>query len=81
MINRLYRPVESLLNISVDFTRSIALFTRIFSYLDMESTIKNCANPLKPDFSTTTIRFDKVNFQYLKDVPLLKDISFEVPCS
>ncbi|MGN1398877.1 MAG: ABC transporter ATP-binding protein, partial [Erysipelotrichaceae bacterium] len=51
MINCLYRPVESLLNISVDFTRSLALFSRIFSYLDLESDIKNCPNPTKPDFS------------------------------
>ena len=28
LVNRLYRPVESLLNIQVDFTRSLALFTR-----------------------------------------------------
>ena len=34
LVNRLYRPVESLLNISVDFTRSLALFTRIFDYFD-----------------------------------------------
>ena len=27
LVNRLYRPVESLLNIQVDFTRSLALFT------------------------------------------------------
>ncbi|MBQ4410716.1 MAG: ABC transporter ATP-binding protein, partial [Firmicutes bacterium] len=30
LINRLYRPVQSLLNLQVDFTRSLALFTRIF---------------------------------------------------
>ena len=35
LINRLYRPIQSLLNIHVDFTRSLALFTRIFDYFDM----------------------------------------------
>ena len=39
LINRLYRPVESLLNIQVDFTRSLALFTRIFDYFDREIAI------------------------------------------
>lgn len=39
LINRLYRPVESLLNLQVDFTRSLALFTRIFDYFDRENTI------------------------------------------
>ena len=36
LINRLYRPVESLMNLGVDFTRSLALFTRIFDYFDRE---------------------------------------------
>ena len=79
MINRLYRPVESLLNISVDFTRSLALFTRIFEYLDMKSTIVNKKNALKPDFVKTDIKYSNVEFYYNKDVPLIKDMSFEVP--
>lgn len=44
LINRLYRPVESLLNIQVDFTRSLALFTRIFDYFDRENTIVSPEN-------------------------------------
>ena len=49
LINRLYRPVESLLNLQVDFTRSLALFTRIFDYFDRENTIVSPENGLKPD--------------------------------
>lgn len=79
MINRLYRPVESLLNISVDFTRSLALFTRIFDYLDMESTIVNKIDAIKPDFTKTDIKYDNVEFYYNQDVPLIKDMCFEVP--
>ena len=79
MINRLYRPVESLLNISVDFTRSLALFSRIFSYLDMETPIKNVKMPIKPIFVRTDIEYKNVEFYYNKDVPLIKDLSFEVP--
>ena len=80
MINRLYRPVESLLNVSVDLTRSMALFTRIFSYLDMESDIKNKENALKPSFDEKTdISYENVEFYYLDDVPLIKDLSFKVP--
>lgn len=41
LINRLYRPVESLLNIHVDFTRSLALFTRIFAYFDLPNPIRS----------------------------------------
>lgn len=80
MINRLYRPVESLLNVSVDLTRSMALFTRIFSYLDMQTSIKNKANALKPSFDDKTdIQYENVEFYYLDDVPLIKDLDFKVP--
>ena len=49
LVNRLYRPIESLLNLSVDFTRSLALFTRIFDYFDRENTIVSPENGQKPD--------------------------------
>ncbi|MBR0418234.1 MAG: ABC transporter ATP-binding protein [Erysipelotrichaceae bacterium] len=80
MINRLYRPVESLLNVSVDLTRSMALFTRIFSYLDMDPEVKNSNVNIKPSFAKKTqINYENVEFYYSKDVPLIKDLSFEVP--
>ena len=77
MINRLYRPVESLLNISVDFTRSLALFNRIFTYLDRKPLITNPENGLKPDFSETNIEYKNVEFYYSKEKPLIKDMSFK----
>ena len=55
LINRLYRPVESLLNLGVDFTRSLALFTRIFDYLDRPITIKSPENGLTPDLKCQDI--------------------------
>lgn len=79
MINRLYRPVESLLNISVDFTRSLALFSRIFDYLDKKPSIINSNNPQKPDFSKTDIEYRNVEFSYSPDIPLIKDLSFKIP--
>ena len=79
MINRLYRPVESLLNVSVDLTRSMALFTRIFSYLDMEAEVKNAKIVLQPSFEKTDISYEDVEFYYSADVPLIKDLSFNVP--
>ncbi|MBP5224591.1 MAG: ABC transporter ATP-binding protein [Lachnospiraceae bacterium] len=80
LINRLYRPVESLLNVSVDLTRSMALFTRIFSYLDMEPEIKNKENTIRPTFTSgAEIRYDHVSFRYTEDIPLIEDLSFRVP--
>ena len=79
LINRLYRPVQSLLNLQVDFTRSLALFTRIFDYFDKENTIRSIKNGKKPDVTCRDIRFHHVSFSYTPEKPLLTDIDFTVP--
>ena len=79
LINRLYRPVESLLNIHVDFTRSLALFTRIFRYFDMDVPIRNLRHGRKPDVKDKDIVYEHVSFSYDPEKPLLTDIHFTVP--
>jgi ATP-binding cassette subfamily B protein len=79
LINRLYRPVQSLLNIHVDFTRSLALFTRIFDYFDMVPAIREPKRPRRPNVSGEDVRYEHVAFSYSPDKPLLTDINFTVP--
>ena len=79
LINRLYRPVESLLNIGVDFTRSLALFTRIFDYLDRKSDIVSPKNGLKPELKNKDIEYRHIKFGYEVDSQILTDVNFKVP--
>ena len=80
LINRLYRPVESLLNIQVDFTRSLALFSRIFDYFDREIAIVSPPHGRKASMDQACeIRFDHVRFSYVPEKPLLTDINFTIP--
>ena len=79
LINRLYRPIQSLLNIHVDFTRSLALFTRIFDYFDMVPAIRQPARPRTPAVNGEDVRYEHVAFSYSEDKPLLHDIDFVVP--
>ncbi len=79
LINRLYRPVQSLLNLQVDFTRSLALFSRIFDYFDKENTIQSPKDGKKPAVEKGDIVFNHVAFSYLPEKPLLTDIHFSVP--
>jgi len=79
LINRLYRPVQSLLNVQVDVTRSMALFTRIFDYFDMVNPIVFPKNGRRPAVHNPQIRFEHVAFRYLPEKPLLTDIDFTVP--
>ncbi|MBR7039496.1 MAG: ABC transporter ATP-binding protein [Oscillospiraceae bacterium] len=79
LINRLYRPVQSLLNLQVDFTRSLALFTRIFDYFDRNIAITSPPNGKKPNLYRAEVRFRHVAFSYTEDKPLLTDVDFFVP--
>ena len=79
LINRLYQPVREILNIEVDFTRSLALFTRIFDYLDRETPIVSPPNGLKSDIGHSDISYNHVSFSYNSQYPVLKDIDFTVP--
>ncbi len=79
LVNRLYQPVRMLLNLQVDFIRSLALFTRIFEYLDRPHEIENPENPQMPDLSDSSVEFCDVHFAYEQNKEILKGVSFSVP--
>lgn len=79
LVNRLYQPVRMLLDLQVSFVRSMALFTRIFEYLDRKKEVENPENPLLPDMSDSTVEFCDVKFRYEPTKDILKGISFKVP--
>ena len=79
LINRLYRPVQDLLNLQVEFTRSLALFTRIFDYFDMKSNVVSPKNGVRPDITRKDIVYEHVSFSYNPEMQILKDINFTVP--
>ena len=79
LVNRLNMPVRMLLNIHVDFTRSLALFTRIFEYFDRKHDIVTPKNPTNPDFANASIEFLDVHFSYEREIEILKGMSFVVP--
>ena len=79
LVNRLYRPVESLLDLQVTFTRSLALFVRIFDYLDRDNPIVSPENGAKPDVEQQPITCEHVAFGYEKGQLILTDVNFTVP--
>ena len=58
----LYQPVERLLQVSVELQTSVALFERIFGYLDLEQEITDApdARPLERDKVKGEVVFDSV---------------------
>lgn len=79
LVNRLYQPVRQLLDLQVDFVRSLALFNRIFEYFDRKCDIKNPENPVKPPLDNCTVEFKDVHFAYETGREVLKGVSFFVP--
>lgn len=78
LLGKMYGPVNSLLNIQVEWIRSMALFTRIFEYFDMPIEIKNHENPIIPKKVDGNIEFKNVEFSYNSERKILKDINFEL---
>lgn len=78
LLTRMYGPVNSLLNVQVEWMQSMALFTRIFDYLDMKPEIEECENPVSITDGKGNIVFENVYFHYDEERPILKDISFEL---
>jgi ATP-binding cassette subfamily B protein len=79
---RLFFPVQSLLSVGVDVQSSLALFERVFHYLDLPVEIeeRDGAVTLTPDRISGAVTFEGVGFRYRPDGPrTLHDIDLEVP--
>ena len=80
---RLLFPIQSLLGVGADTEASLALFDRIFEYLDLPVDIVEAEHPveLRPDELLGEVRFEKVAFRYgnSDDEPwTLEDIELDV---
>ncbi|MBO7638787.1 MAG: ABC transporter ATP-binding protein [Treponema sp.] len=83
LLAKMYGPVNQLLNIQVDWIRSMALFTRIFEYFDMPVEIQNAPDALVPDAKegyvvNGEVEFKNVDFSYNPERQILKDVSFKL---
>ncbi|WP_326829607.1 ABC transporter ATP-binding protein [Streptosporangium sp. NBC_01810] len=72
----LFRPSVSLLRLGVDVQSSLALFARIFEYLDLAVDIHPGTHT--PQTVRGEIRFEHVDFSY-GETPTLSDIDLTVP--
>jgi ATP-binding cassette subfamily B protein len=77
---RLLFPIGSLLSVSVDLQSSLALFHRIFEYLDLPIDLAERADPVQLHDVRGAVRFEDVTFGYDDDVaPTLDGIDLDVP--
>jgi ATP-binding cassette, subfamily B, bacterial len=75
---RLFFPIGSLLGVSVDVQSSLALFDRVFEYLDLDIDIQEGKRELERPIRGE-VGVDGVWFRYDEAAWTLEDVSFEVP--
>ncbi|MGY1751039.1 ABC transporter ATP-binding protein [Modestobacter sp. SYSU DS0511] len=76
----LFRPLMGLLDIGVSLTASMALFSRVFEYLDLPVDIDDPAHPVPLGDVRGEVRFEHVGFRYAdghRDA--LTDVDLTVP--
>jgi ATP-binding cassette subfamily B protein len=81
LLTRLYGPISQLLNLNVTVLSSLALFERIFDYLDLEHEIADRPGAVTLDDVRGEVRFDDVSFSYHRDAHrlALEAVSFTIP--
>jgi ATP-binding cassette, subfamily B, bacterial len=78
----LFRPLMGLLDLSVTLTSSMALFSRVFEYLDLPVDIDDPPSPVPVDHDAVRgeVRFEHVGFRYPDGPrPALSDVDVTVP--
>ncbi|GMA20701.1 ABC transporter ATP-binding protein [Arsenicicoccus piscis] len=78
----IFRPLMGLLNTGAQWVTSMALFSRIFGYLDLEVDVPEPTHPvaLPREQARGEVRFEDVSFRYPgSHTDALHDVSVEVP--
>ncbi|OFE15517.1 multidrug ABC transporter ATP-binding protein [Humibacillus sp. DSM 29435] len=81
----IFRPLMGLLNVGAQWVTSMALFSRIFGYLDLPVDVAPPAHPVAvdPDRMRGDVRFESVRFSYEPDAAeprfAVDDVTLEVP--
>ncbi|MGW2636609.1 ABC transporter ATP-binding protein, partial [Streptomyces sp. NPDC001348] len=75
----LFGPVVSLLQTGISMQSSLALFDRVFEYLDLPVDVPEPTAPVPLAHPRGHVRFDDVDFSYANGEPVLSGISIDVP--
>ncbi len=77
-VQRFFDPIRSLTIQYSIMQRAMAAGHRIFEVMDVTVDIQDKEDAVDLDGSDGSVEFDHVTFGYVKDQPILKDVSFRV---
>ena len=76
----LYTPVKNIGNNLNSVQMSFFAIEKIFDLLDTTPTINDKENAITLNRDHNTIKFENVNFEYIPNTPVLKNINLDVKC-
>ena len=74
----LYKPVKTLGNTLTNIQNLFVAMGRVFELFDLESEIKDCEIPATLTGVNNCIEFKNVNFEYIPEHPVLKNLNLKV---
>ena len=77
-VQRFFDPIRSLTIQYSMMQRAMVSGQRILEVLDVPEAIKDKPNSLELDTCQGQVQFNKVNFSYVCDTPVLNDVSFKI---
>ncbi|SDL66766.1 ABC transporter ATP-binding protein [Tessaracoccus oleiagri] len=78
--SQIFRPITGLLNVGAQWVASMALFSRIFEYLDLEPEVPEPARPRDDEIRGARVEFRGVTYRYPgNDRDALSGIDLVVP--
>lgn len=77
---QIFRPVTGLLNVSAQWVASMALFSRIFEYLDLEPDVNEPKESKDESIRDSSVAFNNVNYRYPgAEGNALEEITIAIP--
>ena len=75
---QIFRPITGLLNVGAQWVASMALFSRIFEYLDLEPELTEATQPAQ--LADASLTLQHVSYRYPgTDTDALSDVSLSIP--
>lgn len=77
-ISRFWTPINTIASFYNSVVTAVSYLERIFETIDEPVEVKDAPDAIEMPAIHGEVAFDHVNFSYEDDVPILKDVSFEV---
>jgi len=77
-LGRLYGPASALAGVQVQIVSALAIFERIFAYLDLSPEATDAIGLAVLDRAAGVVAFENVSFSYIRGREALEDVSFVV---